>query len=96
MATKEQLTERIKKIAAQLSGKIDEDHGILLPPFAIKGTGEAYFLSYVDRQFVKIARGTEVYIVETNFDYYNRTLVYTYGHDLILIEPDEIELIGFD
>lgn len=96
MATKEQLTDKIKKIAAQLSGNIKDDHGILLPPYAIKGSGESYFLSYIDKQFVKIARGTEVYILENNFDYAGRTLIYTYGHDIILIEPEEIELIGFD
>ena len=67
MATKEQLTDKIKKIAAQLSGNIKDDHGILLPPYAIKGSGESYFLSYIDKQFVKIARGTEVYILENNF-----------------------------
>jgi len=96
MATKKELTNKIKKIAKQLSGDVKFDEGELIPQHTIKGTGESYFFDYVDRKFIKIARGIEVFVVQNNFDISGRSLVYTFNHDLILIEPEEIQYIGFN
>ncbi len=96
MATKEELIKRIKAISKQMSGEVRDEDENLLPCYYIKGTGEGYFLSYTDRSFIKIPRQTEVYIVAEDFDYRGRYLVYTYSHELIIIDKDELEYIGYN
>ena len=96
MATKEQLVKRIKAISKQMTGEIDDSDDNLLPCYCIKGQGEGYFLSYTDRNFIKIPRQTEVYIVAEDFDYMGRYLVYTYSHELIIIDKDELQYIGYN
>lgn len=95
MATKEELINKIKMISKQMSGEVSEKED-LLPCHYIKGTGVGYFLSYTDRNFIKIDRQTEVYIIAEDFDYMGRYLVYTYSHELIIIDKDELEYIGYN
>jgi len=95
MITKEQLTDRIKSISGQISGDV-KDVEKLFPEYHIKGTGESFFFSYIDRNFVKLARGMKIFIVAEKFDIKGKTLVYTITHELILIDPDEIEYLGFN
>ena len=95
MVTKEELTDRLKKISKQLSGDLDKDQQ-LFAEYQIKGTGESFFFSYIDRNFIKLPRGMQIYIVAENFDLLNRTLAYTITHELILIDPEEIHHLGFN
>ncbi len=96
MASNKELTEIIKKITRQLSGEVKSDSEDLVPHYTIKGNGESYYFSYIDRTFIKITKGLQVFIVCEKFDSRDRTLVYTATHDLILIEPDELDYIGFN
>ena len=96
MATKEELTNRIKLISKQMSGQIEEGDEEIIPYHYIKGDGDGFFLSYIDRSFVKVARKSEVFIVSENIDNRGRYLVYTYSHELIIIEKEELEYIGFN
>tara|TARA_R100001082_G_scaffold107925_1_gene82454 strand:+ start:721 stop:1008 length:288 start_codon:yes stop_codon:yes gene_type:complete len=95
MATNKELTEKIKKLSKQLSGEPNPEDN-LMPEYVIKGSGESFFFSYIDRNFIKLPRGIEIYIVDENFDIQGKTLAYTITHELILVDPDEIEYIGFN
>ena len=96
MASNKKLTETIKKITSQLSGEVKASDEDLIPHYTIKGSGESYYFSYIDRSFIKITKGLQVFIVSENFDIMGRSLVYTFTHELILVEPDELEYIGFN
>ena len=96
MASNKELTETIKKITRQLSGETESDGEDLIPHYTIKGNGESYYFSYIDRSFIKITKGLQVFVVCEKFDNMERTLVYTSTHELILIEPDELDYIGFN
>jgi len=90
------ITDTLKQIVEQVSGKISDNEIELVPEYMIKGSGILYCLSSDNRTFIKITRGAKIYIVQENYDVNNKTLVYTYGGDIILVDPDEIEKIGFD
>ena len=92
----EHITERLKLIIAQTSGKIEDKEAELIPEHKIRGTGAVYCLLTDNRTFVKLERGTSIYIVQEKYDIYGKTLVYSVSGDIILIEPDEIQEIGFD
>ena len=96
MATKKQLTEKIKLITKQISGKADENDEEVVAYYQIKGDGDGFFLSYLDKTFVKVARKSEVYIVSEDFNAPGRHLVYTYSHELIIIDEEELEYIGYN
>ena len=55
-----------------------------------------YCLQSDNRTFIKVLRGVEVYIIEKNYNNIGKTLVYTYYGDIILIEHEQLEEIGFD
>ena len=98
MSTNTDLTERIKRIIRQISGKLsetDKEAG-LIPESRVRGTGMLYCLSVDNRKFVKVTRGVSVYVVTENYDTQMRTLVYTLYGDIVLIESEEIEEIGFE
>ena len=89
MATKKEITERLKLITKQISGKAEKDDEETIKSYHIKGNGPGFFLSYIDRTFVKIERQTEAFIVV-------KSLVYTYSHELIIIDEEELQYIGYN
>lgn len=95
MASDEKITDRIKIIAKQLSGKLDPDTDYIIPEYTIRGTGEMFCYNISERCFTKIYRGTLVFLLKENFDT-DRTLIYTYSNELLLIDPEEIVYIGYD
>ncbi len=90
------ISERLKQIVGQVSGKIEDDTLNLIPEYKIKGTGAIYCLLTDNRSFIKVERGISVYIIEENYGYYNKSLVYSLNGDIILIDFEELEEIGFD
>ena len=96
MGTSAELTERIKRVIRQISGKVSDTEVELLPEYRIKGSGVLYCLSVDNKKFVKVARGISAYIIEEDYDTQMRTLIYTLYGDIVLIEPEEIEEIGFE
>jgi|TARA_R110000824_G_scaffold314654_4_gene501538 hypothetical protein len=95
MGSKTELTEKIKKIVRQVSGKVSSTDE-LFPEYCVRGTGIIFCLGADNRTFIGITRGISAYIVAEEFDTQMRTLVYTIHGDLVLIEPDELEELGFD
>lgn len=96
MGVPKHIAKKLKKIISQTSGKFDEFEGDLLPRFKIKGAGVIYCLLSDNRTFIKVSRGIEVYVVEENYNNSGKTLVYTYYGDILMVENNELEEIGFD
>ena len=89
----------IKKLIKQISGKIEETDGDLLPEYAIKGKGTIWCFSPTDKSMVRIARGTAVCLISEDqeiIDEDEKCLIYTQLGGLYMIECSEIEKIGFD
>ena len=95
MALSDYITDKLKRIVSQISGKPDKDYP-LIPEYVIKGKGVIYCLAPDMRSFSKAERGTPVYVVVKNYNNTGKALIYTYAGDILLIEPEEIEEIGFD
>tara|TARA_R110001583_G_scaffold192350_1_gene358723 strand:+ start:571 stop:861 length:291 start_codon:yes stop_codon:yes gene_type:complete len=96
MGVPEYITDKLKKIISQTSGKLENSEDELIPRYKINGFGVLYCLSTDNRTFIKVNRGIEIYVVEHNYNNLGKDLIYTYYGDIILIDPDEIEPIGFD
>jgi len=95
------ISDRMKQIIAQTTGKFDNDKDEefefdLLPEYNIKGTGIIYCTITDNRTFVKIERGTGVYIIEENFNQLGKHLVYCMNGEIVLIEQEQLEKIGYD
>jgi len=90
------ITERLKRIVEQTSGKTEDFVQELIPAYVIKGNGPMYCLLTDNRTFVKVERGITVYVVEENYSSDGKTLIYSINGDILLIEDEQIELIGFD
>jgi len=86
---------RLRKILKQVSGDISNIEGDLIIPMAISGTGIIYCYEPSTREFVKVARGTKVFIVRDE-NKEGKVLIYTYEGFLVEIESEEIIEIGFD
>lgn len=98
MSTSTDLTERVKRIIRQISGKpseTDKEIG-LIPESRVRGTGVLHCLNADGRKFVSVTRGASVYVLAENYDTQMRTLVYTLYGDIVLIESEELEEIGFE
>ena len=95
MAKKDTKSDLVKRIINQISGNITEDDE-LLPEVAIDGSGETWCWDPVGRTHKKIYRGVKAFILYENYDNFGRTLIYTYGGDMICIEPDELIHTGYD
>ena len=92
----EHITKRLKLIVEQTSGKIEDSDQDLIESHKIRGNGAMYCLLSDNRTFVKVERGTTVYVVQENYTIDGKTLIYSENGDIILINPDEIIEIGFD
>ena len=96
MGANDELTDKIKKVIRLIAGKLSDTDGPLLPEYKIKGSGIIYCLSADNRKFVKVSRGISAYIIEEFYDTQMRTLIYTIYGDMVLIEHEQLELIGFE
>ena len=90
------ITDLIKIIANQLSGKVDDDTEDLIPEYTIRGTGDIFCYNLTEKMFSKICRGSMVFVLREDFNNTGRTLIYTYLNELILIDPEELVYIGYD
>ena len=89
------LTLRLKQLIKQIAG-VPDPKAELFPEYLIKGKGIVYCLNSSKKKFVKLSRGISVFCIQENYDTQGRSLIYTYYGDLVLIEPEELEEIGFD
>jgi hypothetical protein len=86
---------RLKKILKQVSGDASNIEGDLIPQMTIRGSGVVYCYEPSAREFVKVTRGTAVFVVEEE-NKVGKILIYTCEGLLVEIEAAEIEHIGFD
>ena len=82
----------VAKIIKQISGNFDE-FGDLIPEFVISGKVVVYCYEPSSRTFINIERGTSAFIIDycTN----DRVLIYTYTNQIVEIDMDDIEPLGF-
>jgi len=93
----ENTKDRIKRIIKQFAGSLSEsDDFELIPQYGIKGRGDIHCFYPGKRIFIKIARSTKVYIIEKETNEYGRVLIYTFNGEIVEIEREELEYIGFD
>jgi len=96
MSKKNSQAEKVLKVLyKQLSGKLTEED-IPVPPSIIKGEGEIYAIDPFNRNMVRVERGSIVYVLEKDYDAQGRTLIYCKTSDIICIDPEDIEEIGFN
>ena len=93
----ENAKDRIRRIVKQFAGSLSEDDDFeLVPQYGIKGHGDIHCFYPSKRIFIKIARGTKVYIIEEKENEQGRVLIYTFNGEIVEIEKEELEYIGFD
>ena len=91
--------KRMKQISKQLAGNYkedDENGGELIPCVLIKGHGDIWCAHITERRVVRVVRGTKGYLLSDDLDDQGRLPVFTEAGDMIAIDPDEIEEIGFN
>jgi len=88
--------KRIMKIIKHITGKMGEDDGELLPTVRVKGKGTMWCYSPTKKSLVRIERGTDAYVVDYTQDDRGRILIYMKSSQIIAIETEEIEEIGFN
>ena len=86
--------KRLKKILQQLSGEVSDMDGDPIPEVAIKGHGQVHCYSPSRKEFVRLHRGTAVYIIKNLKD--EKSLIYTFTGQVVEIDTDELIFIGFD
>jgi|TARA_R100000750_G_C2327427_1_gene88775 hypothetical protein len=93
--TKSEAERVLKILYKQLSGKLTEED-LLIPPVIIKGSGPMWAYDPFSKTIVNIERGSIVYILEKEYDLQGRTLIYCVNADIICVDPEEIEELGFN
>ena len=94
---KKAVSERVKILVKQISGKITEEDGELLPEYIIKDNkSEIWCYSVSDKTMIKVCTRSPVYVLQENYDEKDRTLIYTYHSQIVLIEKEKLQLVGFD
>ena len=91
--------KRMKQISKQLAGNYkenDKNTSELIPCVLIKGQGDIWCAHITERRVVRVVRGTKGYILSDDLDDQGRLPVFTEAGDMIAIDPDEIEEIGFN
>jgi len=87
------LVEKLEKFMVSKAGN-------LLPSVKLKGEGGGYYYSASDRSFVFVGRNSELYLLPWKRDSKGRLYVYspyTFKQGMIiLVEEEEIELLGFN
>lgn len=88
--------KKLKKIMSQVNGDIENLDGGLEEPKLIRGNGILYCYEPSTRQFVKLNRGTVVYIITRYEKDKDKFLVYAQEGFVVLLDEKEIINIGFD
>ena len=85
----------IKKLTSQLAGDLKFSDGPPEPPCLIRGKGVIYCYSIMLKTFVKLERGTEIFIISDELDDKDRILVFANPY-IVAMPFDEVEQIGFN
>ena len=88
----------VKRLIKQISGKIEEDDGNLLPEYKIKGSGTIWCYSPTDKSMVSLSRGITFYLIRDtdlvpfeDLTEYDKCLIYTQLGGLYMLNCDEIK-----
>lgn len=95
MSKNSQAEKVLKVLYKQLSGKLTEED-VPVSPYIIKGEGDIFTIDPFNKKMVKVERGSIVYILEEDYDSQGRTLIYCRNSDIICIDPEELQEIGFN
>ena len=87
--------ELVKRLLKQIAGNVTEDDE-LIPEVGIRGHGDIWCWYPSARIHRKISRGVKAFVLYENFDIRGRTLIYTYGGDMVCIEPSDLLATGYD
>ena len=94
-ATKnKEIQKKLKIILRQLSGKIKDDEQFVQEA-VILGKGSIWCYDPF-KTVIQLDRGTNVYVLQENYDSKGRTLIYCINGDILCIEPEELFNIGFN
>ena len=85
----------MKRIMKQIGGDINAESE-LIPEYCVAGKGIIFCYDPSNRTFVKITRGSTVYVIYENYDTQGRSLIYTVYGELVCIDPEELFLLGLD
>jgi len=89
--------DKVKKIIKQITGKVDDDHGELIPMIAVKGTkGHIWCYHPTEKMFVRVKRGTMGYIISDDASEEDKLLIYTVTSQIVVIEKDKLVELGFN
>ena len=88
--------KKIKIIIKQLSGTMTAKDGDLMPRHIIKGKGDIWCYQIATRTFVRIQRGSSIYILDWGIETNEQCLAYSTDNTIFTIDKDEIIEIGFD
>ena len=95
-ATKnKEIQKKLKIILRQLSGKIKDDEQFVQEA-VILGKGSIWCYDPFSKTVIQLDRGTNVYVLQENYDSKGRTLIYCINGDILCIEPEELFNIGFN
>ena len=90
-----EIQKKLKIIFRQLSGKIKDDEQFVQEA-VILGKGSIWCYDPISRIVKHLERGTNVYVLQENYDSKGRTLIYCINGDILCIEPEELFNIGFN
>jgi len=89
------IQKKLKIISRQLSGKIKDDEQFVQEA-VISGKGNIWCYDPIGRIVIQLERGTNVYVLQENYDSKGRTLIYCINGDILCVEPEELFNIGFN
>ena len=92
----EEKKKKLKKIMSQVSGDFESIDGDLEHPMMIRGHGIVYCYVPSSREFIKVNRGTVIYIIAQSKEDEEKYLVYTYDGHVVLLHEKEIFSLGFN
>ena len=90
-----EIQKKLKIILRQLSGKIKDDEQFIQEAI-ILGKGSIWCYDPISRMVIQLERGISVYVLQENYDFKGRTLIYCINGDILCVEPEELFNIGFN
>ena len=88
-------TDRVIQIMSQIDGKDIDEYDTIIPQYRIKGQGIAYYWAPTLKSFVRINKGTNVYVISHEMDEKRRILVFDKVR-FFAIPFKELEKVGYN
>ena len=85
-----------KNLVKQITGTLRYDDGELVPYHYIIGVGTIWCYHPSTKAMIRLVRGTKLYVLDMEQGDDHQCLAYTDSRNIIIIDKDEIEEIGFN